>query len=245
MSWSITRQLLIAFGALLIIALIAVGSFFLFFYTAPTCNDGVQNQNETGVDCGGICNLLCEQPNINALWSRSVRVVPGVYHAVALIKNPHTAAQGDVSYEVSLFDDENILITRRQGSTIILPGETVPLFEPNIITGERIPTRTFIDLEYNNFKRFERSISPVRTHSFNLEETEPRITAEIENQSTSSVIDVIVTALVFNDEDVLINASQTRVARIDPRQRHTVTFTWQEPFSEPVARVDIIPRVAP
>jgi len=24
---------------------------------APTCNDGIQNQNETGIDCGGICPL--------------------------------------------------------------------------------------------------------------------------------------------------------------------------------------------
>lgn len=32
---------------------------FKFFYKTPTCQDNKQNQNEKGVDCGGICNLQC------------------------------------------------------------------------------------------------------------------------------------------------------------------------------------------
>ena len=28
--------------------------------TNLTCNDGVQNQNETGIDCGGPCDPCCK-----------------------------------------------------------------------------------------------------------------------------------------------------------------------------------------
>ena len=28
----------------------------------PTCNDGIQNQNEADIDCGGPCPACCKQP---------------------------------------------------------------------------------------------------------------------------------------------------------------------------------------
>jgi hypothetical protein len=37
---------------------------------AETCFDGIKNQNETGVDCGGICKL-CEPKNESSITSES------------------------------------------------------------------------------------------------------------------------------------------------------------------------------
>ncbi len=31
----------------------------LIFAATPTCSDGAKNQNETDVDCGGICGANC------------------------------------------------------------------------------------------------------------------------------------------------------------------------------------------
>ena len=37
---------------------------------APTCSDGVQNQNETGIDCGGVCNACaCTESWSCGVWS--------------------------------------------------------------------------------------------------------------------------------------------------------------------------------
>ena len=243
MPWSTTRQLLFALGAIAIVGAVVVGTYFFFFFTPASCFDGALNQDETGIDCGGSCSQLCTQPNISTLWSRSVRVAPGVYHAAGLIKNPDTSAQGTVSYTVSLFDADNILVATRAGEIELLPGDLAPLFEANIVTGERIPARTFIDIGTGAFERKERAAPSVRILSFELNEELLTVTTVIENQTAISVTDIEITAFLFNDAELLINASQTRIDRLDARERKEVVFTWQEPFSEPPSRIDILPRV--
>ncbi len=241
MNWAITRQIVFAFGALVVAVALGVGGYFAFFYRAPSCTDGVQNGDEVGVDCDGSCVQLCVQPPITPLWARSVRVAPGVYHAVALIKNPNTEAAGVVPYTVSLFDMSNILIATREGEFNLLPGESAPLFEANVITGERTPTRTFVDVGMGTFEKRKREASKVRVLSFDVVPEERQVTALVENQTLFPVQDISVTALIFDANDVLAYASQTTVDVLAPRERKQITFTWQEPLTV-TGRVDIIPR---
>lgn len=243
MRWALQRQLLFALGALVILGAIGTGVYFTYFYTPSSCFDGVLNQDEEGIDCGGSCALLCQSPNISVMWARSIKVAPGVYHSVAMVRNPNTGASGTVSYEVSLFDEDNILITRRGGALSIGPGEIAPLFEANIVTGERIPARTFVDVLPGAFETTEREVSPVRVLNFDLDEEALRLTATIQNQGTARVADVRVIALLYNADDTLISASQTLSGTLDIGERKEVVFTWQEAFSEGVARTDIVPRV--
>lgn len=243
MPWSTMRQLLFALGGVGILVVLGVALYFSAFYEPPSCTDRIQNQDELGVDCGGVCAQLCTQPNISTLWSRSVRVAPGVYHAAGLVKNPDTTAAGRINYTVSLFDEDNILVATRDGSMNLLPGDLAPLFEANIITGERVPTRTFVDIREGSFQRVQRENPPVRVLAFELNEEKQLLTATIENSTVFEVTDITITAFLFNDAELLINASQTKVDTLAARERREITFTWQEPFSETPSRIDILPRV--
>jgi hypothetical protein len=81
MPWGMKRQLFYALVVLGVVAVLVVVLGFVFFYKAPTCIDGKMNQNEEGVDCGGVCVKVCEAPAISAVWARSVKVADGVYQA--------------------------------------------------------------------------------------------------------------------------------------------------------------------
>ena len=243
MQWSLIRQLLYALGAFAILAVIGTVLYFSYFYEAPSCTDGKQNQNEAGIDCGGVCTKLCAAPNVSVMWARAVPVAPGVYHAVALVRNPDTGATGDITYEVSLFDTENVLIARRTGSLSVGPGEVRTLFEPNVPTGERVPARTFVDITPGMFQKQEREPSAVRVLNWDFDEESRRLVAELQNQGTTPTVDTVVTALLFNPEGTLINASQTRSGALRAGERTMVTFTWPLPFTEPIERIDILPRV--
>ena len=243
MNWSTTRQLLFALALLAVVVVVSVVAYFVYFYSPPSCSDRTQNQNEEGVDCGGECSLLCVAPNITTLWARSVQVAPGVYHAVALIKNPNTSAAGTVPYSVSLFDEANILIAVREGTLRLLPGDIAPLFEANIVTGERPPAKTFIDIGEGRFEKAERGASPVRVLSWDFEPEQARLIATLENQSPVAVGEVIVPALLMDSTEFLINASQTTLDGMEPHARVEVVFTWQEPFVDVPTRIDIIPRL--
>lgn len=245
MQWSLQHQLIYALSGILILAVIGGGGWFLFFYSPPSCFDGILNQGEEGIDCGGSCSLICKAPAVSALWARSVRVAPGVYHAVAMVRNPESdAGTNALPYTFSLFDSENILIAERRGMAALQPGEVAPILEPNIITGERTPARTFITLETGRWQKMTRSENPIRVASQDLDQSALRLSASIENTSVETAGRVILTALLYSADEVLITASQTVIGSLPPRGVQGVVFTWQEPFSEPIVRADIIPRVA-
>lgn len=244
MSWATTRQLLFVLGVLVVLAVLGVVTYVSFFYTPASCSDQKQNQNETGVDCGGACARLCVAPALSTLWPpRAVKVAPGVYHVVTLVKNPDTTASGKFPYSVSLYDTENVLVAVRDGTFSIGPGEVAPLFEANIITGERIPSRAFVDIERGEFYTASRETPAVRVDGFQVDSGQARVTATIENTSLSPFKRVTVTALLYDENDTLMQASQTVLEDLRGGERRVASFTWQEPFSVEPSRVDIIPRV--
>lgn len=245
MPWSTARQLIFASIVIVFLGVAGVASYFFFFYTPPSCSDGIQNQEEEGVDCGGPCVRMCVSPNVTALWARAVPAAPGVYHVASLIRNPDAAAAGPVTYAAFLFDENNILISTREGRLFMTAGEIVPLFIPNITTGERTPVRTFIDIESAVWERAERAEPSVRVIDWNFDTDALRLVATVENYGALPVGEVLVTALVFGESDTLIAASQTRFPSLSPRERREATFTWSMPFEGDVGRVDIIPRIVP
>lgn len=244
MRWAVKRQLLFALSFLLV-ALVVLGSiWYFFFYTPPTCFDGIKNQDEKGIDCDGSCKLICEAPRISAQWARSVQVAPGVYHAVSMVRNPESGAgTQSLPYTFQLFDEQNILIAERRGFTFLKPGETIPVFEPNIITGERNPARTFIVFGEATWKAMDRTSTPIAIVSRELDQQALTLRADIENTLASAVGPVVLTALLYDVNDILITASQTKVDRIQGRAKETVVFTWQTVFSRPVVRTEIVARI--
>lgn len=246
MRWSFQHQFVYALGVLVIFALVGFGIWFAYFHQAPSCFDGAMNGDETGVDCGGSCATLCEAPTVTALWARSVEVAPGVYHAVAMVQNPLTNA-GTLSlpYKFSLYDADNVLVAERASTMFLYPGDVVPLFEPDIGTGNRIPARTLIDFGPAVWEKMDRPETPIVIDSQNLDQTALRLDATVENTTALPVNTFSLTALLYSADGTLIAASQTNIPVLNARAQKAVVFTWQEPFSAPVVKADIIPRVAP
>lgn len=244
MEWGTGRQIQYALAALVALTLVGIGGYFGFVYKAPSCMDGLKNGREEGIDCGGICQALCTGPLVSVIWARSVMVAPGVYHAVALIKNPDTAAAGEVPYTVSLFDEKNILVATRAGRIALEPGAVVPLFEANIQTGNRAPARTFVDIGAGEWRRGVRTALPlsvIPVTSADAVNQSRVLTANLVSDTAVPVGPVTVTALLYDASSTLVAASQTKVETLNARESRTLTFTWQEPFMPPVATYDLLP----
>lgn len=248
MSWAGRRRALYGGGVILfLIAVLGIPSFFLF-YERPSCSDGVQNQGELGVDRGGPCPLLHEsevrRPAV--LWARSFRVVPGVYNAVAYVANPNfNAGALEVPYSFKLFDEDNLLIVEREGTTFISPNGTTPIFEGGIETGVRTPVRTFFEFSgAPTWERVEGSTSGLKvgTRTLSNESTAPRIDAVIENNSFEDLFDVEVVATIFDSSGTAIASSRSVLDVLRKKTSQKVVFTWPETFTAPAAEIEIIPR---
>ena len=135
------RQIIIAaifFGTVLILE---TGAYFAFLKAPATCSDGVQNQKETGVDCGGTCTACKENVVGENLVIEEVAFVPagsGRYDVLGKIYNPNdTAGASSFQYVFELKDASGKVLATRPGESFILPQETKYLMELNLESSDQ------------------------------------------------------------------------------------------------------------
>lgn len=249
MSWASRRRTaymgIIAFAALIILAPL----FFTIFNKEPTCFDGKQNGDEKGIDCDGLCKRTCDAriSNPTILWSRAFKVSDGVYNAVAYIENPNfDSGASNIPYTFKLFDDKNILIAERKGSTFISPNNITPIFETAIFTGKRTPSKTFFEFNKTpEWYKIDDANSSLSVSDIKLagEESSPRIDAVLSNSSIYDARDIEVVAIVFDSKNNAIAASSTFIDRLSGRTSQNIVFTWPEKFDSASSGIKIIPRI--
>ena len=213
MSWaSKRRSKYIGIIVVAMLVIIVPISFFIL-NKKPTCSDGKQNGRELGIDCGGICEKLCKIQISDPIliWSRSFKVADGVYNSVAYIENPNfNSGVIKISYTFKLFDDKNILIAERKGSTFISPNSVTPIFEGVVSTGYRVPVKTFFEFdelpEWRQSKDERISLS-VKDIILTGEDFSPRIDAVLSNSSIETIKDIEVVAIIFDLKDNAVAVS--------------------------------------
>ena len=151
-SWATKRRWsYISIISIVIIVLIVIPGFFTF-YKAPTCFDGIPNQGEQGVDCGGPCQVLCQTAFIPAkvIWADSEMVAPGTYNEAAYIENPNiNGAAVDVPYTFSMFDEQGVLISNNSGTVTIPANRNTLAFVGSVKTGTRVPAKNGVTFKFN------------------------------------------------------------------------------------------------
>lgn len=255
MDWS-TRKKIGCLGIMAFVILLISGYLIYTFFIkkTPTCFDHVQNQDERGVDCGGVCQLVCtaDAKTIVPVWSRVFHTTGDVYSVVAYLENQNkTAGVKKISYEFRIYDDKNILAGEPiTGTTFIGPYDKTALFASPIKTGNRIPTRAFFSFTSQPewFTTDARYQTPqLRTAKIQLtdETTTPKLSADIVNPTIYPYKNIEVIALVYDEKGNALNASKTMIESLPQQSSETVYFTWPEPFQSKVARIEIIPRLNP
>ena len=135
-----TKQFIIA----LIFIFILSGIGFLVYYLsqpAPSCSDGIQNQSEEEIDCGGPCPScqLVYIKDIEVLWTKAIVSQGNFYDLAAQIKNPNqNYGSGLIPYQFELYDSKNNLISRSAGSTFILSNQTKYLLQTKIASSQPV-----------------------------------------------------------------------------------------------------------
>lgn len=147
------KQITIGAAYLFLAALIG----FLIYWAYrpdPSCSDGIKNQSEEEVDCGGPC-LSCELMHIQDLqveWSRVLTGAAGLQDVVVRVKNPNlNHGSAAVPYVLYLYDQGGSAMESVTGETFVLPGQTKYLIWTQLDTGLEPIARvgmTFGDIEW-------------------------------------------------------------------------------------------------
>ncbi len=253
MSWASRRRTTYLGGVILFFAVIIITPIIHYFSTIkPTCFDGKQNQGETAVDEGGPC-LKLDSARLSpwaTLWARSFKVRDGSYTAIAYIENPNSNAGVALAhYHFGLYDSKNILVADRDGTTFIMPGGITPVLVAGIDTGNRVAVHTYFDITDDTllWKRMTNPASVIHINNQQISDTNtaPRITARVENTSFARLPGASFVAVAFDPYGNAIAASGTALPDLAPSVVQQITFTWPQPFSGAVGRIDIIALLPP
>lgn len=255
MSWAGRRKaLIIAIGAgVLLLALAAL--VFSVLYETPTCFDQKQNQEEFGVDCGGPCSVLCPAQVASAPVARFVRPVspqPGRTDVIAYVDNPNReAAAAAAPFTLEVYGAARQLIAKQVITIDLPPAATVPVYLPDVAPRGSVAAQAFLtfDADHTTWIRAsdERPVLPTVEGIVVAEGERPRVTATLVNPVAEPFYGVTLVATVFDASGTAIAASQTLVPQLAAQGTAPLVFTWNEPFSAPSPRVEILPvrEVAP
>jgi len=248
MNWRFKRQLIIF---LILIAVFLVGSLFFFDFGAKaTCFDGKKNGDETGIDCGGSCQLVCpgQSRPLVVRFQRSFRVAYGVYNAVAYVANPNpTQAIFQIPYEFRVYDSKDVLIAERTGKTFVPPNQSIAIFETDIRTGGREVTRTaFRFLQEPQWINVDKKLAnlPISVSDEKIVSgPPPSLTATLRNNSLFELRDLSVAVILYDASGNAVAASKTLLSTVPRKKDLPLLFSWNESFSAPPVRIEIIPQI--
>jgi hypothetical protein len=254
MSWASHRQSKYLLGVLLVCAVILFILIYPSLTKAPTCSDGKQDGTETGVDCGGLCDRMCmsDVSDPLVLWSRAFNISGSTYSLVAYVENQNKgAAVAQASYEFRVYDTNNLLIGRRDGTTFIPPNQEFAIFEPRFDAGQAVVKSTSFEFTTSPLIWVKKAPTiqtlPITVDHIVMGDNQsaPTLTAQVNNNSIYDLPPFNVVTILYDTNHNAISASETYNPGLLSNQSAPLLFTWPEAFRENVATKDILVEINP
>ena len=252
LSWRQKRKTLISSTLTILVVVFLAILIVPRLQTAPSCFDGKQNGDESGVDCGGSCALFC--PNeVREPAVRFARVFPvtgNFYNALALIENQNPeAGLRSVAYEFKFYDSNNIFIKEYQGKTFLGLHRSAIFAGPIDLEG-KIPKRvTFSFIGQKDFIKIKKEVSSLNIFITDKKMTDlenrPKLSAKASNQSGYTLKDIDFIAILYDKEDNTVSISKTHLEKLANGEEKEIFFTWPKPLEREINRIEILPQINP
>ncbi len=250
MSWASRRRFIILSIIVSVVVTIVALLSVTIFYKAPSCSDGIQNEGETGIDCGGSsCSYLCttQEHTPTVLFTKVLRSGNNRVDIIASVDNVNVgAAATNVPYTVTLYGAGQIFVQKIKGNMELPSAATVPVFISNIIVGNQKTVRAFLTIDSSAIRWFSSTansrVLPVVSNTIiRGTDNTPRIDATLTNSSVKVLRNVLAIIIVKDAQGEVIAASRTVVPTIPAQGKATATFTWNTAFSQIPASIEVQP----
>ena len=226
------KQFTIAFIFILILVVVIGGIWLLVKPPKATCFDGIQNQGETGIDCGGPCGLCPEdiRKSLEILSEDFIPTTDNNFDLIAEIRNPNSQwGVESIVYRFNLYDKNDELIGFKEGKSYILPQEKKYIIEQRFYS-TLIPTRVELDIkniDWRKLKDFKELEIRAKDKNYQLinEETN-QVSGVVENKSSFDLETVEVTGLLFDENNKILAAGRTQMNRLLVGENRYFEINW-------------------
>ncbi len=249
MNKRIIKQLIIALMFLVILTCIV----FLVYYfkkPEPSCFDGIKNQEEKEIDCGGPC-ISCELVNIEplrVLWAKAISNKAGFYDLAAEIKNPNqNYGSGNIDYKFELYDYNDNLVSEYSETTFILPNQSKYLIKTKIKNDNSIyrVNINFIDVQWEkplDYHPFEFAVQQKEYYFLDDESLGvSQAKAVLVNKTNFDFEKIDIDVLLFDSLNNLIAVNNTEIRTLPVNQERDFVVTWFDKIDGQVSFVEIEP----
>lgn len=228
------KQFTIAIIFIFIVLVVGLGIYFLVRPSAPTCFDGIQNQGEKDVDCGGPCGLCPEdiREPLEIISQDFIPTTENNFDLVGQIKNPNR----DWGVELLSYN------FGREGETYVLPQETKYIIEQRVSVDN--PDEIELELKEINWQRlkdFEEL--EIRIKDKELKITDQgfyKLVGNVENRSSYDLDKIQVTGLLLSNGKILA-AGKTEMRTILIGETRYFEINWPYEIAEEITSFELKP----
>jgi hypothetical protein len=252
MNRSSKRNIIISIYLLVFVVFLIL--IYLWLKPAPSCFDAKQNQNEEGLDCGGICAEKCALVAERDLAVQQAGFVPsGVannYDIFGIVSNPNQNL-GSVSfnYQFVVKNAAGAVIATKNDKGFILPGETkylvvsnqaiqdtpatveLSLTNPQWVEVNDLYEKPQLKIVYKNYSEI--------TSGVGFSE----VTGLLKNESPLSFTTIKVEIILKDDQGQVIALNSTQMGTVQAGENRDFRVFWPNRFTGTVANMEIQPEV--
>jgi hypothetical protein len=170
---------------------------------------------------------------------------------VALVENQNkNSAIANISYEFRIYDINNRLVGRREGSTFIPPNKQFAVFESRFDPGlAQVKSVTFEFTEPFVWIKKEPTINNLSISVDNItmgeDKKSPSLSARIKNESVYDLPAFDAIAILYDKDHNAINASRTHKDSLISNNSLIVYFTWPEVLASDPVIEDVLISINP
>ncbi len=252
--WSQHRKRIILSIILGSLVVLIGAPLFYFFYKPASCNDGKQNGEEKGIDCGGGCKLMCQVDYLPIILKgdpQVIRISTTTSAIVVHAENPNV--NGEIlraGYTIKVYEaSSTIPIKIIEGASFVPKSSIFAVFAGPLSFGESIPHRATFEWKKNtliwNINDLPIPDLNIQNKILFTQDNQPRLTAEIKNESLDPVTNIELTALIFDATGNIVGVSKTLVDFVDKGGVESVIFTWPTRFEKDPASEEILIKILP
>lgn len=235
------KVVIVSIPILIIILLLMIKVFYI--KPAPTCFDGIKNDSEEGIDCGGPC-LACGikyASSIELVSTKAMAENQTNSQILINIKNSNANYGVQFRYTVTLYNSFGENLKTISDKDFILP------FSNKYLLLQKVPvpvdkiSRIDVKFDYQTEDWF---YSTLRTDQiFSIPDKKLRLmtaneagflelNAQLKNNSNQNFSEVEIVVLLFSKTGEIINAAKTKTTNLAAYDSKQITYVWQYNFPD-------------
>ena len=243
-------------GLVYLLIFTAIG-FLIYLGLKPeaTCFDGIQNQEELGIDCGGPCPPCLPKVADPIITNQQlINEGNGLYEFVAKIKNQSQIyGNPKIDYQINFYNSSGQIIQSIPQTTFILPGEEKYIVKAAIKLNpqEKITQAKAKITHIDTWQKLNDALFPdlvVKDKKIKIigQPTKyAEVSGTIISRAKVGYQRVSINIILIGNDGRIARVNQTEMRTLMPEQERGFSIFWSKPFINQNFRLIIEPTANP